>query len=35
VDFLTVNFLSADQIMTEARSLATFWPDMPREAKRG
>ena len=34
VDFLKVNFLSSDQILTEAKNLANFWPEMNRESKR-
>ena len=34
IDFLKVNFLSGDQILNQAKNLASFWPDMTHEHKR-
>jgi len=34
IDFLRINLASEDQIFTDARNLAAFWPEMTREARR-
>jgi site-specific DNA recombinase len=34
IDFLKINYLSSDQILTNARDLYTRWPDLQSEEKR-
>jgi site-specific DNA recombinase len=34
VDFLTIQYLSRDQILTEARDIYMRWPDLERDEKR-